>query len=325
MYDFTVVLLDGMFPSSVTATLDLLSAAESMARGIGSPSPRWRVCSPQGKHVRLGRHVSIQTERLPDGTAPDRSVWVLPGLGLNTEQAVAQRLAQPDALALCTRMAEHVRGGGQVAAGCSAVFLLRAAGLLAGRNATTTWWLGPLLQRLEPTARVDTNRMVCTDGPVTSAGAAFAQTDLMLHLLRRTCGPKLVERLSRFLIVDGRQSQGPYVIPDVMANGDELVARVISRVERSLPNAPAIAELARELCISESTFSRRIKRVTGQTPIHLVQSVRLLRARSLLEQSRFSVEEVAAAVGYGDATALRRLMRKAGVGSPRQLRPPAAQ
>lgn len=320
MFDFTLVLLEDMFPSAATASVDLLTAAQALARGSGAPSPRWRVCSPMGGRIRLSEFVSIDTLPMPEACEPDSSVWIIPGLGLNTEPAVAERLARADAVSLCFRVAAHVQAGGQVAAGCSAVFLLRAAGLLAGRSVTTTWWLGPLLQRMEPTARVDVTRMVCSDGQVTTSGAAFAQTDLMLHLLRRSCGPKLVERLSRLLIVDGRLAQGPYVMPDVLAAGDELVARVVSRVERALPQMPSITQLARELCVSESTLGRRIKRVTGQSALDLLQSIRLRRARSLLEQSRMSVEDVAAAVGYGDATALRRLMRKAGAGSPRQFR-----
>ena len=43
--------------------------------------------------------------------------------------------------------------------------------------------------------------MVCDDGPVVTAGAAFAQTDLMLHLLRSLSGAPLAERVSRFLIL----------------------------------------------------------------------------------------------------------------------------
>jgi transcriptional regulator GlxA family with amidase domain len=42
----------------------------------------------------------------------------------------------------------------------------------------------------------------------------------------------------------------------------------------------------------------------------MIQSIRLHRARALLQNSRASIDEVAAAVGYEDATALRRLMRK---------------
>ena len=52
----------------------------------------------------------------------------------------------------------------------------------------------------------------------------------------------------------------------------------------------------------------------------LVQSVRLNRARMLIESSRLSVEAVAEKVGYADATALRRLMRKVAGSNPSRYR-----
>ena len=52
----------------------------------------------------------------------------------------------------------------------------------------------------------------------------------------------------------------------------------------------------------------------------LIRSIRLQRARSLLQHSRMSVEQIAAAVGYRDATALRRLVRKASGTTPVGLR-----
>ena len=40
------------------------------------------------------------------------------------------------------------------------------------------------LSRLAPDTTVDANRILCVDGPVITAGAAFAQPDVMLYLLR---------------------------------------------------------------------------------------------------------------------------------------------
>jgi transcriptional regulator GlxA family with amidase domain len=68
-------------------------------------------------------------------------------------------------------------------------------------------------------------------------------------------------------------------------------------------------------------LARRVKAATGGSPSALIQLVKLNRARQLLESSRLSVAQVAEQVGYGDATALRRLMRKVMGATPRQFRP----
>ncbi|MBX3585528.1 MAG: helix-turn-helix domain-containing protein [Ramlibacter sp.] len=311
MHDFTVVVLEGAYASSVAVTLDMLAAASALAARAGVAAPRWRVGSLVGGPVALQGGMAVPTLKLPQRARGDRSTWVLPGLATNTPALLNARLAQADATGVVAALARHARQGGAVAASCSAVFLLQAAGLLAGRRATTTWWLAPLLQQLEPACQVDADRMVCADGPVVTAGAAMAQTDLMLHLLRERCGAALVASLGRILLLDARQAQAPFIVPELMASGSALVARLAQRVEAALPAPPAVSVLASELCMSERTLARHVRRATGKGTLALVQSVRLRRARALLEGSRMTVDQVAEAVGYQDATALRRMMRKA--------------
>lgn len=320
MRDFTVLTLPGAYGSALAVTLDILAAAAALAPRAGVAAPSWTLCSPEGGPVPLQNGLTIDTRRLPAHPRQDGSLWVLPGLGLTSAAALDRRLQQADARLLAQRIAAHVRRGGAVAASCSAVFLLQSAGLLAGRRATTTWWLAPLLQRRQPDCRVDADRMLCTDGPVTTAGAAFAQADLMLHLLRAQSGSALAEAVSRMLLLDARQAQAPYIAPELMAGGNDLVARLSARIEAALPHPPTVAALARECCMTERTLSRHLHRTTGRSTQALVQAVRLRRARALLENSRLSVEQVAEAVGYQDATALRRLMKKVAGANPSRYR-----
>ena len=261
-----------------------------------------------------GRLQSLRRTR-----GPVADVCVLPGLGAEAQSLLAQ-MRTPECSALATMLSRHVAGGGQVAASCSAVFLLDAAGLLDGRSATTTWWLAPTLARVSPRCRVDADRMVCADGPVITSGAAFAHADLMLHLVRERCGPKLGEAVSRWLLLEHRHAQSPFVIPEVLASGHTLVSKLTARIESALPEVPGIAVLAREFCVCERTLARHVRRATGKSTGGLVQSIRLRRAREVLQQSCMSIDQVAVAVGYQDATALRRLMRRSAGTTPSRLR-----
>jgi transcriptional regulator GlxA family with amidase domain len=148
----------------------------------------------------------------------------------------------------------------------------------------------------------------------------MAQMDLMLHLLRTRFGVTLADAVARVLLIDARQAQAPFVVPAMMSMGNELVAQLTAHVEAALPRMPAVEELAAAFCMSGRTLARHIKAATGRSPMALLQSVRLNKARALLENSKLSVDDVAARVGYGDATALRRLMRKATGATPRQFR-----
>ena len=320
MPDFTVLVLPGAYASSVAVTLDVLHAAAMLAPRVKTPCPSWRVLSPEGPSVALSAGLRLEAAPLPARARVDKSTWIVPGLGTDNPAVIEERLARADAQRAIAAVRRHAARGGTVAASCSAVFLLQAAGLLAQRRATTSWWLAPELRRLEPACEVDADRMVCADGPVTTAGAALAQSELMLHLLRTRFGVALADAVSKVLLIDGRQAQAPFAVPAMMANGSELIRRLTQRIEASLPMPPSVAALAGEFAMSPRTLARHVRAASGRGPLALVQSVRLNRARQLIESSRMTIAQVAECVGYEDATALRRLMRKAAGATPSQFR-----
>ncbi|NWA11576.1 GlxA family transcriptional regulator [Pseudomonas gingeri] len=320
MHDFTLLVLPGSYASSVAATLDILGAAVAVAPRLKAARPTWRIVSPDGKSVALSGGLSLETTTLPDSAADDQSTWIIPGLGLESSEDIDARMASADAQQAIQAIRAHGAHGGSFAASCTGVFLLQAAQLLAGRRATTSWWLAGELRRLESRCVVDADRMVCTDGPVTTAGAAFAQTDLMLHLLRSRFGAPLADEVSRLLLIDGRQAQSPFIVPMMLSNGNDLVTRLTQRIESALPDLPSVVELADELAMSTRTLSRHVQAATGKSTLALLQSVRLNRARQLIESSRMTIEQVAAHVGYEDATALRRLMLRVFGANPSQFR-----
>lgn len=321
MHDFTILVLGGAYASSVSLTLDILAAARTLAPRVGAAQPTWQVRSLVPGPIALSNGLSIDARALPRRIRPDASTWVIPGLATTSTATVDSRLAQPDAVLATKALQAHGRFGGNVAASCSAVFLLQAAGLLQKKRVTTTWWLAAHLQRLEPHCTVDANRMVVADGAVWTAGAALAQTDLMMQLIRVRFGAALADAVARALLIDGREAQSPFIVPGMLANGNGFVAELSRRISAALPRTTTVADLAMQLSLTERTLARRVKAATGGSPSALIQLVKLNRARQLLESSRLSVTQVAEQVGYGDATALRRLMRKVMGATPRQFRP----
>lgn len=320
MHDFTVLVLEGAYPASVAVTLDILAATKRLAPQHVVASPTWETCSIDGGAIPLRDGVSVHTQKLSLTSEADKSIWIIPGLDLTKAEEIDQRFKLADALEATTAIQRHALSGGTIAASCSAVFLLQAARLLKNKQATTTWWLSSELQKREPDCHVDSDRMVCADGNIITAGAAFAQTDLMLHLIRTLYGNGIANSLTRVLLMDGRQAKAPSASPEVFANGDALVGQLAARIEAAMPRMPSIGELAREFAMSERTLSRHVKRATGKSTLALLQSVKQRRARSLLESSRLTVEQVAEAVGYQDATSLRRLMQRVAGANPSRFR-----
>ncbi len=320
MKDFEVLVIEGTNPSGVAMTRDILEAARLIASRSGHAAPTWSFHSPSGGTVRLQGGLSIQTHRLPSRRTSQAAVVLVPGIWVEDVRQLRERIEREDCQQAIHYIKRRAKAGVCVAASCSAVFLLHAAGLLDGRQATTTWWLAPDLARLAPRSRVEGNRILCVDGPVITAGAAFAQSDVMLYLLRQRFGSQLADGVSRVLLLHERAESAQFVVPSMLASGDALVSKLTRRVEASLPAIPSVAELARELCISERTLGRHVRHATGMGTNALIQSIRVHRARALLRTSRMTVEQVALAVGYRDSTALRRLMHKAVGTTPGRVR-----
>lgn len=320
MQEFEILVLDGTNPSGVAMTRDILEAARLYAAKTGRAPPTWSFHSPTGGAVRLQGGLSIDTRRLPDRRTSQGAVIVVPGLWVESAQNIRKRILGQDALRAIAYLRRRGKAGATVAASCSAAFMLHAAGLLDGRRATTTWWLAPELARLAPETRIEGHRLLCVDGPVITAGAAFAQSDLMLYLLRQRFGTKLAEAVSRVMLLHERAESAQFVVPSMLASGDALVSKLTKRIEAALPDIPSVAELAKELHVSERTLGRRVRNATGMGTNAMIQSVRVHRARNLLRTSRMSIEQVALSVGYRDATALRRLMQKAVGATPGQVR-----
>lgn len=320
MHDFTILVLNQAFASNVALSLDILSTATLMAKQMCVAQPRWRVVSQRGGLVALSNGLQLATDKLPQRASNDKSVWIIPGIGVDSLPSAVDRMQQADALWAANAVSVHVQRGGTVAAGCSSVLLLQTAGVLTGKTVTISWWLASHLRITQPDCTVKAQRMVVAHGKIITAGAALAHSDLMSYLLRMRCGAALAEAVSRVLLIDNRMAQAQYVIPSVLASGNALVALLSASIEAAMPKVPSMRDLAQQMCMSERTLARHVVAATGLPPLALIQHVRLARARALLEKSRLSVEQVAEKVGYSDATALRRMMKKSMDATPRQLR-----
>jgi transcriptional regulator GlxA family with amidase domain len=315
MIGIDVLALAGASASAVGTTVDVVSAAN---RILGTPTFDLRFVAPEPQvALRGGLVVTAQ----PLDRARPRDLVVTPGLGAADAQEISDRLGAAD-IPIATRWLTraYVREV-DVAASCTAVFVLGAAGLLDERKCVTTWWLGAQLASVVPTARVVIDEMVVRDGPIWTAGSAFAHIDLMLALMRHLGGATLADELASRLVVDQRTSQAGFLIPSQLAARDETVAALESFVRSHLDQPHTLDSLAHWCSLSPRTLARRTSKAVGLSPLQLVQRVRLQRALHLLRTTRMPLEDLAAAVGLADPATLHRLVKRHTGRSPGALRP----
>ena len=261
--------------------------------------------------------LKVPTQMASALSRPD--VIVVPALGAKTPQTLAGALGHRDVARAGALLRDRQTEGVIAASACTGTFVLAESGLLDGRKATTSWWLGPFFRARYPKVVLDDGRMVVRSKDVVTAGAALAHFDLALWLVRGI-SPTLAAITARYLMVDPRSSQAAYAIPDHLVHADAVVERFERWARENLSNGFSLDDSSRAIGASPRTLARRLRAVLGKSPLSYFQDLRVERAVHLLQTTGESVERIASEVGYSDAVTLRNLLRRRLGRSASQLR-----
>lgn len=210
--------------------------------------------------------------------------------------------------ALATALARAAEVGKRVVSVCSGAFALAAAGLLDGRRATTHWMYADRLAERHPAIDVDPDVLFVADGNVMTSAGSAAGIDLALHLVRADHGARVANAVARRLVVaparDGGQAQ--FIEMPVAVPEDDRVQQIIEWVTRDPAQPLTVAAVAGRAHMSERTFTRRFRSVTGSSFYDWLIHLRLQASLPLLEAGTMSIDAVAGAVGFGDPNTFRR-------------------
>ena len=281
--------------SSLALTIDILETANRVAKGLGlQPVFDVQVLTP---------HAIVQSALRAD-------LVILPSLGHALASELEDALASTEARDIVRALTSLRSRKVVFATSCSGVFVFAEAGLLAGKRATTTWWLSPHLQARFPNVQVAADELVVEDGNVVTAGAALAHIDLLFHLVERFAGIAITEHCRKFLIVDDRQSQAPYSsIATLVATAPEL-RKAETYIRKNIQRPIGIGDIAKAAGLGTRTLARRLEVVAAMTPTQFLQRIRVAHAIKLARTSQLASDEIAIRVGYSDATSLRRVVKK---------------
>ncbi|MBO1272708.1 helix-turn-helix domain-containing protein [Shewanella sp. 4t3-1-2LB] len=213
---------------------------------------------------------------------------------------------------------QHAAAQGiRLASICTGAAILAATGLLNGLRATTHWMLVDKLAQCYPAIRVESDVLFVDNGQLlTSAGLAAGQ-DLCLHMISHDFGVQVAEKVADMLVMplarQGSQAQQLYRHNEHAASPlQDLQLWMLDQLHQPL----TLKTLAQRACISQRSLSRRFHEQTGISPMAWLYGARVRRAQSLLESSRMSVEQIAAACGFGSAAGLREAFRREVGSSP---------
>lgn len=98
------------------------------------------------------------------------------------------------------------------------------------------------------------------------------------------------------------------------------LGNVLSYIETSYQHNITLAGLAQRAAMSETTLYRMFHKAFSMSPINYVISIRLAKARKMLDHSGKSISEIAWKCGFSDSNYFSRIFKKIRGISPRQYR-----
>jgi transcriptional regulator GlxA family with amidase domain len=218
----------------------------------------------------------------------------------------------PVPLALAEAARVPAAGARRVGSICTGAFILAAAGLLAGKRATTHWRATRELAARCPTCRVEPDAIYVRDGSTYTSAGVTSGIDLALAMVEEDHGPDLTRDVARFLVVymqrAGGQSQFSAPLQGPPPRSPAL--RKVTDVVTANPQGDhSVGELAKHLNVSTRHLTRLFHEELSTTPARYVENIRFDMARALLDQGH-TATQAAALAGFPSYESMRRVFAR---------------
>ncbi len=250
---------------------------------------------------------------LPDLTfeTTDRpDIIIVPGLTLSPFERL-----NPDDHPALPWLRDQADQGTRIVSACSGAIYLAEIGLLDGIEATTHWAFEDLFRWHYPNVRLRLDLGLCfsrADQGVVTSGGTTGWQELALFLIANYGGAQRAAHTAKvWLMADRGELQAPYASTlRATPHGDKAVDAAQVWIANHYRRDTPVTEMAAVTGLSPTSFARRFRKATGQTPLEYVQALRIEEARQMLEASETAVADIAEEVGYSDTASFRRLFKR---------------
>jgi transcriptional regulator GlxA family with amidase domain len=195
------------------------------------------------------------------------------------------------------------RTGTQIGGVSAAPLFLARNGLLDGRRMTIHWEHAEYLQEVSPDALFEPSLYVIDRDRLTCGGGT-APIDLMLALISNHHGQKLAQLVGDwFLHASIRPSAGPQraSLAERYGTVNSHVLSAIEAMETHVANPLELKALAKISGTSPRQLTRLFLANVGATPIAFGRTIRLEKARNLLQTAALSISDIALMTGFSSS------------------------
>lgn len=324
------LLFPGFPMACLTSAIEPLRAANEIT---GRSDFAWTLLGETGGSARSSAGVGFDTDLLLADAQPHRAVRAgrLPetfqapsGFGRPTPARPLDALiclSPPDARFADPRRSEgllrRLGRAGLVLGGFSGgVFPLARAGALGAHRPAVHWCYEAAWAAEFPDIEPSRHVLERGEGRITVAGAG-AVFDLMLRVVAEHGGRALMTEVACWFQHPFVRDEGaPQAMPVTQAGGTQdmlplPVRQAVRLFGQNIEEPLAIAQVAREVGLSERTLERAFKAATGQSPLRFYRRLRLERGRQRVLYSTDALSEIARGAGFSTGSDFARHYREA--------------
>ncbi|MEU3395934.1 GlxA family transcriptional regulator [Streptomyces filamentosus] len=304
-----IAVFDGVESLDVTGPAQVFSTA---SRLLERPGRGYSVelvgAGPAPVHCAGGvRLLADRSFADSDGEGVD--TVVVPG-GLRIRPEGVEAVVDPDVLAWVARVAPRVR---RVVSVCAGAHTLAAAGLLAGRRATTHWATAEALAEHHPDVTVDADAVYVRSDPVWTGAGVSAGIDMSLALVADDHGRRHALSTARWMVMylqrPGDQSQFSAPLKRQSTARTD-IAELLAWIDAHLGERLTVPDLAARMGLGERQFARVFVRETGSTPAAYLDAQRVQAARRLLQESDLTLAAIGTRCGFGSVHSFHRAFKR---------------
>ncbi len=315
MAHITLLALPGTLASSLSLPMEMLTAADQLARGrrnSSSTALRHRLVGVSGRTATMANGLRFEL----DGHWSEVSqtdLLIVPALWRNPLPHLRRHR---ELLPWLHELAERQTLLCAVGTGS---FLLAEAGLLDRRPATTHWFYFDQFEQRYPDVQLKRQHLITGAANIYCAGSVNSVADLTIHFIERFYGGDLARHVEAQFSPEIRRPFASHAF-SADVHGDELIQEAQAWLQRNHNDEIAMPALAQRLGISLRTLNRRFRNATGTTPVRYLQQQRLRSARELLRTTDLGIADVALAAGFADGDYFCRLFRNETEMTPSEYR-----
>jgi transcriptional regulator GlxA family with amidase domain len=300
-----LLLFDGLTALDVAGPMEAFASARILDAGRGSTRCYELLTVGLSRKAVVAESGLVLKPSVTLAACPRLDTIIVPG-GRGLREGPANKLVADWILS-------RAKSTRRIASVCTGIYGLAPTGLLDGKTVTTHWRYAADLARRFPALKVDANALFLNSGRLYTSAGITAGIDLCLALIEEDYGSPAALMVARELVVFMKRPGGQQQYSEPLRfqfESNDSIAEVAAHIRSNLDGDLSVDALAGLAHLSYRQFSRRFKATFRCSPAAYVEAVRLEEACARLCETRCTIEQLTASLGFASDDAFRRAFER---------------